>query len=544
MASMQRVYEKVTADQFLQLLFTKHIVEYVECQETIDISKLKLNEKTALSLVKCILSSVKCENIKLLSLSINLCKITAIQFNSVKLDGLDISDSDIEDVDIAGGRVNAIEIRSGGGNFKFNDCRIDTYKQFYKGLDSLYVKNSEAFQEFIIASSSIKKDLFLKCSKIDKLSIDHVNIPTAIFHANSIENISLRNCGVEKLYFDGLNEFPPTVALIDCGIDKPFKTFEIKVRRNEEGREISDSSISLINVVLENLFFQGKGIRTVKFDNLNISECIDLSGIRIQSLVFNTVILKRARVKIHNTKFESPNFVNVKWSENFEDYKYEDFIVNGVGPTFEQYLFKVSSLKETYRDLKVYFSAKQDNFEAMVFLTHELETEHRIKTLETWGFFRGKNIFKGSEWKLWKKSFSFRSWRRNFSDWFILATNYHFSSFGLSWIKPLTIWLVLFHLPLFAWLLYLKYDKIGIGVTIDTEKMSWHAFFNGLNLYLRLIFPVHLYEIPLPYRGEEKIDITSIPDFLMRIASTYFIFLVARGTRKFNFNIGGSKGGG
>jgi hypothetical protein len=245
-----------------------------------------------------------------------------------------------------------------------------------------------------------------------------------------------------------------------------------------------------------------------------IENIFNLNGVDLTSPKFSVVDLRRCVVKMLQTNFLGQQFRYVEWPTHNRFYEFDD----GDKSDPLEFAFKLKTLKETYRQLKIHFISENDMFDAMIFQTNELRTQHRIKSIETWRM-------------------GFSSWRNNVGDWFLLWSNSLFSNFGLSWIRPLLWWLFVFHLVLFN-LMLLNYN---LGVVPSYRFWIWdiEAFWEGLDIYLKLLFPIHDSDIKKPFTDPPFfVDIWGKLDFSIRIVSSYFIFLIIRGTRKFNFKIG------
>jgi hypothetical protein len=252
-----------------------------------------------------------------------------------------------------------------------------------------------------------------------------------------------------------------------------------------------------------------------------VEKQLNLNGIDLREPIFNIVDLRRCDLRIYRTNFIKPTFRYVEWPTNNKFYEFEDIKLRK--DNTDDYILKLKDLREGYRQMKKHFIEHDDKFDAMIFQSNELRTQLRIKSVETWR-------------RDWKSRYD------NFGDWFLLATNNKFSNFGLSWTRPLFWWLCVFHLMLF-YLLLINFD-LGIKPFYDPytgnlNSPSWDATLEGLYLYMKILFPVHDADIKIPFTCPAKTrDIWGISDFFMRIVSGYFIFLIIRGTRKFNFKTG------
>jgi hypothetical protein len=298
------------------------------------------------------------------------------------------------------------------------------------------------------------------------------------------------------------------------GFSKPSGLFQISGDPDKKANVLQlhfvDYNVSKFELV------DVPNVGTLSLNEVRITDTLDISGVAIESVSFNAVKLKNAVLKVHNIKASSLEFKGVEWPTNNRAY---EFGGRKQHLSASDYIFNLTAIRESYRRLKVHFLEQHNNFDAMLFATNELRVEERIKRTEMLT--------------------SLRSFQRYIGDWFVLFTNRVFSNFGISWLRPLWIWLLI-HFFLFHFIL-LNFD---LGVTpilniqsIEHTPFDWDATSYGFNTYLKLLFPVHDSEVKMFNCDTKKADVWGTLDFTMRLVSSYFIFLVIRGTRKYNFNL-------
>lgn len=349
------------------------------------------------------------------------------------------------------------------------------------------------------------------------------------------------NCDLMEL--QGRNRFITAICLRQCKIDKMKVDTSTWIRALEIGHSKSTKRCSVDKLefisfdkspqTVEGLYFHRvefkelvltgyDTIRNLELKDVVVENALDLTEVtfddKYQSL-FDVVDLRRCVLKVYGTKFNNTDFRYVEWPTRQRFYEFDDVKLSK--QNVADYVFKLKNIREVYRRLRITFHEKSDMFDAMVFQANELRIQEQIKYIETF--------------RIGPKSF----WI-NCSDWFLLWSNSKFSNFGLSWTRPLWCWLFGFHLVL-VYALLINFD-LGLIPFFDvtTFKIAWpewKATVAGLNIYLKLLFPVHDNEIVHPYI-KTKVDIWGVLDFSIRIVSSYFIFLIIRGTRKFNFKIG------
>lgn len=368
-------------------------------------------------------------------------------------------------------------------------------------------------------------------SKINKISIDAGKIPDLSIRDSSIDNFDLTvarlsNASIYQSNFKNhlkvnVGNIEMTKFKVEC--PSLSKSFIKLLEFNPTTESIVVNDLHITGIVFEKVdFSRVQKIKQLRLHNTNIEKELNLCGVDFDYTEFNILNIKKALLKIHRAEFKNLKLVNVEWSSENKAYELDD------DPSLKKdktnYIFQLKNLKESYRVLKVYFLDNHNYFDAMLFATNELRVEQRIKTIETW--------------KTPKSFFT------NFGDWFVLSTNKWLSNFGLSWTKPLLLWVFIFHLIPFYFIL-ISFN-LGIKPISPFELMNidLDATIAGFKLYLKLMFPVHDSEIqPFFHYNSEPgevrlVDIWGVWDFMIRVFASYFIFLIIRGTRKFNFKIG------
>lgn len=477
------------------------------------------------------------------------CKISGKLFicnikNDIKLSFINPKfNEDDAHISLANLSFNNFEIRNYTSNASINIEKCTGHK--------LEISNSK-LQEILINSSSISHTLFENVttkfnlaigeSFIESISLKKVNSKTILCRASirptgqpsafNFENIKCNDFTIKSSSLD-------TITFLDTTIDNYLSIQANNIHilniqsSDSKSRMIGSLVInanSITNFNITGIQFKeiklsnAKIIQNLIVTNTEITNEFDLTGVRINTIEFNVLNIKKAILKIHRTLLGSKKLINVEWSINNKAYELNNEVKN---LNVEDYIFQLHNLKASYRDFKVYYLNEHNYFDAMLFATNELRIEEKIKYLKTWKTSLNSTLY-------------------NFGDWLVLASNKWFSNFGLSWIRPLVWWMFLFHLiPL---CIIINNTELGISTPFDFSNFTWigidsNATAEGLKLYLKLLFPFHDSEQSTIINGQRHIinlwDVgLGIPDFFIRIFAPYFIFLFIRGTRKFNFKVG------
>lgn len=397
-------------------------------------------------------------------------------------------------------------------NITFSDCNIGNELIITNGLlDSIAISKTNS-KKLIMAPKSragSKINFSTKESNFHNFNLESDSIAMLEFYNTTImDSLSVSsNNGIDCI---NIKSPKPDVKINNLAINSPsLGTLYIT------GYMFSSIRLAKLN-----------SISDLTLHNSEISTEFDLTGINISKLTFDILNIKNAYLKIHRTIFDKDriDLKNVEWSLQNKAYELDR---EAVDKDVDNYIFQLQNLKESYRVLKVYYMDKHNFFDAMLFSSNELRIEQRIKSLKTWRI-------------------SFSSAWYNFGDWLVLSTNKLFSNFGLSWIRPLVWWGLVFHLIPICFIL--NNSNLGITTPFDFESKEYigvnsEATSEGIKLYLKLLFPFHdstqIVELEGKIFRQDLWDVgIGIPDFLLRIFSPYFIFLFIRGTRKFNFKVG------
>jgi hypothetical protein len=383
-------------------------------------------------------------------------------------------------------------------NVVVTQCNLPQFHSFELKCERLSIESGHIKSMNLDSSTFNQVDLDIRF--LNDLKINNTNI-----NGNLLINVAEGSIAGIEINGDTQDEYLVRELRIQKGV--PLAKLRIKGMKFElldVSKLTSITSFSLTN--------------TIVFRELN------LSGVNIPGLDFDVLKIKSAQFKIHRTKFNQNNLklANVEWSTQNRAYELTNLKLG-----INEHIFELKNLKESYREFKVHFLEKHNYFDAMLFATNELRVEQRIKHLETWFI-------------------SFKSFWFNFGDWLVLSTNKWFSNYGLSWTRPLIWWLFFFHLIPFCFIIC--YSNLGIRPAFDFASFTWQvidkdATAEVIKLYLKLLFPIHGTSVDINLNGVEKSQdlwdvLLGIPDLFLRIFSSYFIFLVVRGTRKFNFKIG------
>jgi hypothetical protein len=393
-------------------------------------------------------------------------------------------------------------------------------------------------------------DLFIRDSRIDEFfRIENQSLLGLRVFSSEIKSLQVTGGKLRSLSLEStsghdveIESNVDTINFLDSNFTNQLKvvpqgryihTFKIRCATlgKCKGKLLEIMSLASDNVTISNFYITGMILETLdlskiqridelRLHNSVIRQELNICGVGLGYCEFNILDIKHASLKIHRTEFNDLNLKNVEWSTQNRAYEFND---RSLRNNKAKLIFELKNLKESYRELKIHFLRNHSFFDAMLFATNELRIQRRIKHLETWR---------------WPIS---HVWH-NFGDWFVLSTNQWFSNFGLSWTRPLLWWLFVFHMVPFYFIL-LHFD-LGIDPVFDLARLHWNGIegsstYEAFKVYLSLLFPVHSTQVTTTVHGMSYSDnIWGVLDFTMRVFSSYFIFLIIRGTRKFNFKIG------
>jgi hypothetical protein len=113
------------------------------------------------------------------------------------------------------------------------------------------------------------------------------------------------------------------------------------------------------------------------------------------------------------------------------------------------------------------------------------------------------------------------SWRKHFWTKMILGTSRIFGNYGKNFRQPL-IGIIIFHSVTLALMVLRGYDDFQM---VKPSDGSWEDFGNFLSEFIRLLNPVHSFE--------KAKGLWIIPDTVIRIYTSFFIYNMLRATRRF-----------
>jgi len=269
--------------------------------------------------------------------------------------------------------------------------------------------------------------------------------------------------------------------------------------------EIKHSDLNILSILNTN--FDNNNCN-FKLEDVSI-EMFKVVNSEIDNVKFSRIHFKDSpqAITIQNSLITKANFHAIQWTSN---YKINEDRQDYSDLSEKEFLWNI---REAYRQLKVISIESHNKINANRFQQHEVRLYYKYIKHLTWF------------------SKSPTNWWNNLGDWFVLVTNNIFSKFGQSWIIPL-VWLIVIHsilvilaLPEFN----LKFDPYNIS---DSEMNKV-----GIELFFRTLSPIHSSDLKIKSLGENIFSIGAKIDFAMRLLSSYFIFYIIRGTRKFHFSV-------
>lgn len=350
-------------------------------------------------------------------------------------------------------------------------------KGSYLGDTLLYkVLATEVDVHLYRSSSLLLSDCTITDLKFQSGNYDHITLlggsfGDASFVSSFIKNltVSLDNTADKsnKLRFEkiDLSRFQSNTGSIVKIYDVEVRTLDLSNFDNLGNFELADSNIAMFNMKHTRL---GGALVT---------------GIHFDSIVLYDAVIGGAR------------FANIDWPA--DHLLSENAVLNVDVKSTKKKEIHIR-LSDAYRQLMTVCLNAHDRTNALGFHKHEMN----------------------HVWQLAKMN-----WKQNPDDFLILGSNKLLSDFGQSLCRPL-IWGLGIHTILF-WLL-LQNFVLPVVITTERSEMSLDAFWEGMGMYLNLIFPIH----DKTLRG---VDIFGVVDFLMRLSSAFFIYYFIRATRKYNF---------
>jgi hypothetical protein len=363
--------------------------------------------------------------------------------------------------------------------------------------------NLKSKAELVVVSSKIKVSNLHGSRSIlyNNCNADDISI-TAVSDSFEAMDSEIEKLSVEKLVVD-IIVFGSTIKKLLGG----FLSTNLRKLRIES----SSSKRSKIGELTFEAQIPKMNVKSSDIENLTIINCHFLNDCKFEFEDVEFGHLKIVDSEINNSKFSRIRFSNsgkaltlqnsyltrgnfhaIQWPSN---YRINEIEVDYHDLDKRNYLWNI---REAYRQLKIISVEAHNKIDASRFLQQEVRMYYRFVHYLTWRV-------------------SLKDWWNYVADWLVLFTNKVFSNFGESWFRPLC-WLLIFHF-LFVWSFL---DQYGMEINIRGEA-NW----DGVRLFLKTLSPIHSFDM----------KIGDIKDFFMRISSSYFIFYIIKGTRKFHFNV-------
>ncbi|MBL7841416.1 MAG: hypothetical protein JNJ75_14840 [Cyclobacteriaceae bacterium] len=254
--------------------------------------------------------------------------------------------------------------------------------------------------------------------------------------------------------------------------------------------------------------------------DVDIGLC-NLSNARLHRGIFNNVSF--GKLEAFNSVLNESTFLNINWPKGYRIVEFDSDIQTQIDDGHmkanspELRINMYSRIVDTYCQLKNLCLKQNNKMGALRFQAHELNFTYKITRIR---------LFK----------FGVRGFLENFSDGAILFTNWLFSDFGTSWLKPLGALI----LATFIYTAVLA-GRHDLGFTILWNPLDWgqhscDAWHAASEIFFRLLSPVRGETLKTDWM-KESVNIFGPLDFFARIFTSYLIYNFLRGTRKFNFNI-------
>jgi hypothetical protein len=354
------------------------------------------------------------------------------------------------------------------------------------------------------------KTEYKKCTitKLEILSSSIYKSTNLLFRESTIELLELKGNYYENVSLDNNNI---KIFKIDSSeynihqqkILKPITEFE---SINIDFSEDNEGDYKLFDVDTAAIKISGtleKAVvlfKDVKVKNLQFTEFTNLGKLDLHKVT----LYNGGYVKIISSILGKSNFSDVKFSKSYNCQIYysnlteiittnTDFSPHITGRNENDY----SEVRETYRQLKFAASKQGDRIRELMYESLEFEAHY-------------KNL----------------SWRRNFTDKFILFTNNISNAHGQNWIMPLCSLFVI-NLLFYVCINYSLGESYRFGIP---ESIEIAQFFNfSLN-------PIH--DFDKTFLDSRENIIYSFGkgrtlDVLAKITSGYFLFQFLRAFRKF-----------
>lgn len=511
---------------------------------------------TRLQLTGCTVSNIVIEYSELENIRIENCSINTFTIvgDEMEIESVDLLETEVKYkigyLTIKGGIVDQFKIDSIGArrlnvasckfkqleseyarlvNIRLNEVTItEAIRMYYVHVvDFMSITSSkmqyltihsQRVNDLLISATDITQDSEIGLTQSKTFKIINSAIKRSVISGSTYQTVDVINSSAEYLEIGMLS-----AQAVFVGSDSKWPIHRVKIDKMNmrDFPRNKDSQLRLFNIHTQELdmhSFENGGMLDVS--DVEIKYCL-LSSARLHKGIFSNVSIDK--LEAFNSVVSESTFLNINWPNGYRivdwDSDFQTLVDDGhikkVTPAHRIKMY--SRVVDTYCQLKNVCLRQNNKLGALRFQVHELNYTYKITRLRVF-----RNGIKSS----WS----------NLGDGIILFTNWLFSDFGISWVKPL-VWLLLSTLVFLVVLIY-QYP-LGIGVIWNPFHWDQHdpsAFKEGLKIFLRLLSPVRPETIQTAFM-EKPVNIFGFADFAMRIFASYLIYNFLRGTRKFNFNI-------
>ena len=511
--------KKVNASQFKQALSGIFVADGLELDEDVT-----LNFGNTITIRNCLIKGeLTISGVPNAQISFEKCSLNKLRITGT-FDRIQIQDTDALRIFFVDERVqvnsfaitNFLDIKTISEFIPSTRTIISMLRVHRLNSDTFIVRgNLSGFQ---ISQSRVSK-LYIQPEKMDHAIVEEdVESDEVQFGLEKIQK-TISKVRVEKLRCKQLSFYSLQVDRCELlGIDTDelslsfdtLKSFEINVSNQTEeafpirprvGKLVVNSwpTIRETNFLFANIKklneFNAMDVNYFNeafFDNFKIREKFLLMNSSLIKCKFNKIDLQTAQLSLWDTYLQDSDFVNVEWPDDFRINEAVDHPND-----FE-------SLREAYRQLKRISLNQNNKIHALEFQRNEMRMQYEI-------------LSRKPKWGL--KNF------KNLGNFLIVGTHKWVSDFGQNIWKPLLL-LLGFHL---IWFHFLMYTELGI---VWSSTPNYTDSIEAVHSYFNTLLPTHGIEQQLA--SGEKIKITGLLDFVMRIFSGYFIFYFIYVSRKYH----------
>jgi hypothetical protein len=417
-------------------------------------------------------------------IDINACKIRTINVRSTKALKLNLTLNTVESQAIFTG-VETKEPSQFSGTFK------TIHFQGSKFIAALYFISAK-IDECITYNNGLIKTLYVSKGSINRLKLRNVQIETLTIQESNITRLNiLKPENLELLqvigkttinYFRFVGGIHIGDATLNFSIDKLIcNTFIVEQLFNRNSFALSNCEIgNRLSIDSSNLKINGES--KASFENVILRNC--------------------ELISFYRTNILGTQFFNVQWNSDYRLDKMKPFL-KGKSKDFK--LNHYWLIKESYRQLKIVSIENSNKIDANFFQSGELDIYYDILVLRTFQ--------------------SVRNFIRHSGDLLILSISKYLGGYGLKVWRPILGWI-----GIHGFLFYFLLKKIDFGIYFNIKNYDCESTLKGLKLFILLLSPVH---------GTEYYGVNfsgSITDYVIRIASGFFLYYIIRASRKFIFS--------